>query len=257
MNMESRKAPAAHGWTWIRNGFWLFRKSPLLWMVLTSIGVVGLFGISTIPVVGDPLSSLLFPPILAGYMLGCHALASGEELELAHLFAGFQRFAAKLVTLGGINLIGQLLIMGIMMLTGGEAVVDAMMSGKTGTEDPGVLIAAFQGAGFAILLGTALFTVLLMAMQFAPMLVVFRNMAPLPAMRASLRAFLQNWLPLTVYCVLLIPFAIVASLPIMLGWIILLPIIITSLYAIYRDVFPMPEDITHEAANASGEEAHF
>jgi hypothetical protein len=246
--MEARKVPAAHGWMWIRHGYWLFKKSPLLWMVLTSIGVVGIFGISIIPVVGDPLSSLLFPPLLAGFMFGCHALASGEELELAHLFSGFQRFAQPLVALGGINLVLQLLILGVMMLTGGAAVVDTMMSGKTGTEDPAVLVAAFAGAGFALILGLTLFTVLLMAMQFAPMLIIFRNMAPLPAMRASLRAFMRNMLPLTVYGVLLLPFAILASLPIMLGWLVLLPIIIASLYAIYRDIFPMPEDIAEPAA---------
>jgi uncharacterized membrane protein len=62
-------------------------------------------------------------------------------------------------------------------------------------------------------------------------------------MKASLRAFLRNMIPLTVYGLLLLPFAILASLPMMLGWLVLLPVIITSLYAIYRDLFPMEEDV--------------
>ena len=247
--MEARKVHAMHGWMWIKHGYWLFKKNPLLWMVLTAIGVVGVFGITTIPVVGDPLSTLMFPALLAGFMLGCHALAQGEELELAHLFAGFQQHAQKLITLGGINLVIQLLILGVMMLTGGATLVSLMMSGKAGAEDPAVLMQALAGAGFALMLGATLFTVLLMAMQFAPMLVVFGNMAPVPAMKASLRAFLRNMIPLTVYGLLLLPFAILASLPMMLGWLVLLPIIITSLYAIYRDLFPMEGD----AAAGSGE----
>ena len=246
--MEARKVKALHGWMWITHGYWLFKKSPLLWMVLTSIGVVGIFVVASIPVVGDPLSTLLFPVLLAGYMLGCHALAQGEELELVHLLAGFQH-AQKLVTLGGINLVAQLLILGVMMLTGGKALVGMMMNGGAAAQDPAVLIPAFAGAGFALALGLTLFTVLLMSMQFAPMLVIFRNMAPLPAMKASLRAFLRNMIPLTVYSLLLIPFAILASLPMMLGWLVLLPIIIASLYAIYRDLFPMEGD----AAAGSGE----
>lgn len=248
--MEARKVHAMHSWMWIKHGYWLFKKNPLLWMVLTAIGVVGIVGIATIPVVGDPLSTLMFPALLAGFMFGCHALAQGEELELTHLLAGFQQHAHKLITLGGINLVAQLLILGVMMLTGGATLVHIMMSGKTATEDPAVLMEAMTGASIAILLGATLFTVLLMAMQFAPMLVIFGKMAPVPAMKASLRAFLRNMIPLSVYGLLLLPFAILASLPMMLGWLVLLPIIITSLYAIYRDLFPMEGD----AAAASGTE---
>jgi uncharacterized membrane protein len=103
-----------------------------------------------------------------------------------------------------------------------------------------------------------------MAMQFAPMLVIFGKMAPVPAMKASLRAFLRNMIPLTVYGLLLIPFVILACLPVMLGWLVLLPVIITSLYAIYRDLFPMEEDIVtvnevaeEDKAVVPDEEAHF
>jgi len=252
--MEARKVHAMHGWMWIKHGFWLFKKSPLLWMTLTSIGVIGIFGISTIPKLGDPLSTLLFPLLLAGYMFGCHALAQGDELELAHLFAGFQNHAQKLVTLGGINLVAQLLILGIMMLTGGAALVGLMMDGTSGADDSAILMQAMAGASLAILIGAILFSILLMAMQFAPMLVIFGNMAPLPAMKTSLRAFLRNMIPLTVYSLLLIPFAILASLPMMLGWLVLLPVIITSLYAIYRDLFPMEGDLAPETGNAVNEE---
>ena len=219
-------------------------------MVLTTIGVIGTIGIAAIPVVGDPLATLLFPVLLAGYMTGCHALAQGEELELAHLFAGFRQYAQQLVTLGGINLVGQLLILGVMMLTGGATLVGILMSGKQ-VDDPAILMQAIAGAGFALLLGMALFSVLMMAMQFAPMLVIFRKAPPVPAMRASLRAFLRNIIPLTVYGVMLLPFAVLASLPMMLGWLVLLPIVIASMYAIYRDLFPMPP----EAAAAGGEAA--
>ena len=241
--MEARKVHAMHGWLWIKHCFWLFKKNPLLWMVLTSIGVVGIFAISMIPMLGDPLSTLLFPSLLAGYMFGCHALAQGEELELAHLFSGFQQFAQKLVTLGGVNLVAQLLILGVMMLTGGATLVGIMMDSKAGAEDPAVLVQAMTGAGVAILLGATLFSILMMAMQFAPMLVIFGRVPPILAMKTSLRAFLRNMIPLSVYGLLLLPFALLASLPMMLGWLVLLPVIITSLYAIYRDLFPMEEDL--------------
>jgi len=246
--MEARKVNAINGWLWIKQGYGLFRKSPLLWISLTAIGIIGMLGIAVIPVVGDPLTTLLFPILLAGYMLGCHALAEGEELELPHLFAGFQHRAQQLVTLGGINLVAQLLILGVMKMTGGAALVDILMSG-TQVEDPAVLVQAMEGAGMALLLGMTLFSLLMMAMQFAPMLVIFGKMLPVPAMKMSLQAFLRNIIPLTVYGVMLLPFALLASLPMMLGWLVLMPIIITSLYVTYRDLFPMQQ----EAATAGNE----
>ena len=247
--MEARKVNASHGWMWIKNGYWLFKKSPVLWVVLTAIGVAGLLGIAIIPVVGDPLATLLFPVLLAGFMFGCHALAKGEELELAHLFAGFQQHAQQLVTLGGINLVCQLLILGVMMLTGGATLVSILMSGKP-PDDPEILMQAVAGAGFALLLGVTLFSVLMMAMQFAPMLVIFGGMQPIPALKASLHAFLRNIIPLTAYAFALLPFAIMATLPMMLGWLVLLPVVFTSMYAIYRDLFPTQEE---PAAAVKGE----
>lgn len=240
--MEARKVNALHGWMWIKQGYWLFSKNPLLWMSLTAIGITGIILIAIIPVVGDPLATLLFPVLLAGYMLSCHAQAQGEELELAHLLAGFQQHAQHLITIGGINLIGQLLILGVMMVTGGAALVGILMSGKP-VDDPAIIMQAVAGAGFALLLGATLFTVLMMAMQFAPMLVIFRKVPPVPAMKASLRAFLRNMIPLTVYCAMLLPFAILATLLMFIGWLMLLPIIIASLYAMYRDLFPMETDV--------------
>jgi len=170
-----------------------------------------------------------------------------------HLFAGFQQHAQKLVSLGGINLVAQLLILGVMMLTGGATLVGIMMNNSAGAEDPTVLMEAVAGAGLSILLGASLFAVLMMAMQFAPMLIIFGDLAPVPAMKASLRAFMRNWIPLTTYGLLLVPFAILACIPMMLGWLVLLPIIITSLYAIYRDLFPMEGDAAAGSGEGSGE----
>jgi len=45
------------------------------------------------------LLTLLMPVGMIGLMYGCRMLEQGEELELAHLFSGFQRQTANLVTL--------------------------------------------------------------------------------------------------------------------------------------------------------------
>lgn len=241
--MESRKVAALHGWQWIREGWTLFQKSPVLWVVLIVVGLTGLIALSAVPVVGEPLATLLFPALLAGYMQGCRALERGEELELSHLFAGFRHHSQQLVTLGGVNLVGQLLIFGVMMLAGGASLVSLFMSGKP-VDDPALIAQAVAGAGFAIVIGIALFTILLMASQFAPMLVTFDRSTALPSLKASLHACLNNILPLSVYSLMLLPFALAASIPAMLGWLVLLPVMVTSMYAAYRDLFESEASVT-------------
>ncbi len=246
--MEPKTLNVGSGWLWIRQGLYLFKKSPILWVVLTFMGITSLIAISSIPTVGDPLATLLFPVLFGGLLLGCRALEDDEELELPHLFAGFRNRTQQLVALGGLNLLGQLAIFGVMMATGGSELVNILMSG-TPVEDPAVFAHAIAGAGLSITIGLILFTLLLMATQYAPMLVLFDNVAPIAALKLSIRACVNNLVPLSVYGIMMLLFALVASLPMMLGWLLLLPLMITSIYASYRGIFPKEE----APAAASGE----
>lgn len=241
--MEPQKLTANRGWEWIKQGYVLFMKAPLLWLVLLLVCFAAVVALSAVPLIGQPLASLLLPVILVGLMDGCRTLTQGEELELAHLFSGFKKHTSQLVTLGGIALLAQFLIIGIMMLLGGATLVNILMSGAP-PEDPEIIRQALAGAGLSVLLGIALFGVLMMSMQFAPMLVFFNEVAPVAAMKLSLRAFINNVGAILVYGITLIILAILASIPMMLGWLLLAPIMLTSIYAAYGDIFPLPTDNT-------------
>lgn len=257
--MEPKSLNVGSGWLWIRQGLYLFKKSPILWVVLTFMGITSLIAISSIPTVGDPLATLLFPVLFGGLLLGCRAQEDDEELELSHLFGGFHNRTQQLVALGGLNLLGQLAIFGVMMLTGGSALVNILMSG-TPVDDPAVFAQALAGATLSVTIGLILFTLLLMATQYAPMLVLFDKVAPIAALKLSIRACVNNLVPLSVYGIMMLLFALAASLPMMLGWLILLPIMITSIYASYRGIFPKEElpaatESTEAPAAANDEQA--
>lgn len=234
--MNYQRLSAGHGWQWLKQGYALFMKAPLLWVVLLVICFFAAVGLSAVPVVGEPLTSLLMPVVIAGLMSGCRALEQDDELELPHLLNGFRQQTAQLVTLGGISLVGQFLIFGLMMLIGGATLVSLLMSGQP-PEDPQILAQAIAGAGFSAFVGLALFALLMMAMQFAPMLVYFDGVPPIAALKLSLRAFLANVAPMLVYGTTLLLLGLLASMPMMLGWLILLPVIFASMYASYRQIF--------------------
>lgn len=234
--MEPKRLEAIVGLQWIKKGYKLFMQAPLLWIVLIAICFAAAAAISNIPVIGEPLASLLMPVVVIGLMAGCRSLDTGDELELAHLFAGFQRHTSHLITLGGIALVSQYLIFGAMMMVGGATLVSILMG--TQAAEPTVFQQAIVGAGAAVMIGAALFTLLLMSMQFAPMLVFFRDVTPLTAMKLSLRAFTHNVGAMFVYGMAFMLLAILATMPMMLGWLVLMPMVFTTMYASFCDIFP-------------------
>lgn len=251
--MEPKHLDANAGLQWIKKGYALFILAPLLWIVLLAICFAVASAISSVPVIGEPLASLLMPVVVIGLISGCRSLDAGEELELAHLFCGFQKHTSHLITLGGIALVSQYLIFGAMIMVGGATLVAILMG--TQAAEPEILRDAVAGAGTAVLIGAGLFTLLLMSMQFAPMLVYFRDVAPITAMKLSLRAFTQNVGPMFVYGMAFLLLAMLASMPMMLGWLILLPMVFTTMYASFCDIFP--EEAPKVETVVRDEQEHF
>ena len=87
------------------------------------------------------------------------------------------------------------------------------------------------------LIALALMLPLFMAMWFAPALVVFNERGVLEAMKESFRGCLRNIVPFLVYGLAGLVLSILASIPLALGWLVLGPVLVASIYAAYRDIF--------------------
>jgi uncharacterized membrane protein len=177
----------------------------------------------------------------------CHALEEEEAIELTHLFEGFQKHAGRLLALGGFSIAGLLAASAIMVFVGGDALATLLESFKT-ANDPQMLVDAMGTAGsgvaLSLLVGFALVCVLMLALQYAPMLVFFNDVPPFAAVRASLVGSLRNIIPYTVYSIIMQVIALALSmLPFSLGLIILLPLGLTSLYVSYRNIFPFAHEL--------------
>lgn len=243
--MEARVVEASKGWQWVVDGFEVFRKHPLTWIVLT-IALVVIWMVSfAIPILGPLLFNLLSPVLFAGLMIGCKAVETGGELQFSHLFAGFQKNATALVTIGGVYLVGTIVIVGIIFVASGGAMLSTVLQKSPG--DLQMLAGALRSVALALLVGFALYIPLLMLIWFAPLLVVFHDLSPVEAMKLSFSACLMNWLPFLVYGAVALVLWFIASIPLFLGLVVLLPVLICSVYASYKDVFTVAG-----AAPASG-----
>lgn len=244
--MQARTVDASHGWTWIATGFRLFAKTPAMWLAVLLVLFLCAKVIGMIPVLGL-VFVLLIPVFLAGLMEGCRAVEEGQPLKVMHLACGFQRNATALVTLGGISLVGNLVVVMIVYTLGGEAFTSLAKAMAQNPQLTPQVAQQMQGAASivarAFFISTLISLPLLMALWFAPVLVYFDDMGPLAALKSSFVACLKNTLPLLVYgLVILAGMFLVMPVTMMIGqydlalW-ILAPVVIPSLYVSYRDIY--------------------
>jgi uncharacterized membrane protein len=97
-----------------------------------------------------------------------------------------------------------------------------------------------------LLIALALLVPVMMAMWFAPTLILFNNMSAVDAMKQSFAASLRNIVPFLIYGVIAFVLNIIAAIPFGLGYLVL----VCSLYMSYKDIFS--ETAPAAAAAAAG-----
>jgi hypothetical protein len=245
-----RKVAASEGFQWVVAGFRLYRKNPLLLSAAFGLlfGVVMALGL--IPLVGESLSELASPLMVAGFMAAYRALDSGNELELPNFLAGVQGPAIPLMTVGAVQLLGTLLI-GQVMLAMGFDPQAVMTAAKSGQASPAEMQALLNQAMPAVFTGLILFTPLIMATWFAPALILFGGARPATALGVSLKAVARNWTAMLTNSLALGLLLFAAALvPMLLGLLVAMPVLFGSLYASYQAIFAVWADDAPPTAQA-------
>jgi uncharacterized membrane protein len=232
---------SGNGTAWWREGWRLFTASPGIWIAITVLYVIIMVMLSFVPVLGSLATTLLAPVFAGGVLSGCRAQDRGGELRIEHLFGGFSDRLGPLMIVGLLYLIGTLaivVVVGTLLFAAvGMTGIGTLLTGDPLQAGVAALAALGIGALFAVLLGLLLGIPLMMAFWFAPALVALRNDEPLAATKASFDACLRNMIPMLVYSLLGLVLAIVASIPLGLGWLVLAPVFAASVYASYKDIF--------------------
>jgi uncharacterized membrane protein len=232
---------ANRGVAWWSEGWRLFTGAPGAWLAITVLYLVIMVMLAFVPVLGSLATTLLAPVFAGGVLAGCRVADRGGQLTIAHLFAGFADRLWPLMIVGLLYLAGTLaiaVVVGALLFAAvGMTGVAALLTGDPLQAGLAAFAALGIGAVLALLLGMLLGIPLLMAFWFAPALVALRNDEPVAAAKASFDACLRNMLPMLVYSLLGLAFAIGASIPFFLGWFVLAPVFAGGFYASYKDIF--------------------
>jgi len=232
-----RTVSAGSGITWIADAFDLFRQRAGMWILIVVVMAIIFIVLSLL----GPLAiilNLLAPILLGGLMLGCSAQQQGQELEFNYLFAGFQRHGGALAAVGALYLAGSFVVIVVAavtaLLTGASSGLMALIGGHSD-------VAALAGIGvsllIALLVALAVSIPLAMAIWFAPALVVLEQQTAVDAMKLSFQACLHNILPFLLWGVVMLVLSIIGVLTLGLGFLIIAPVQIISMYTAYQDIF--------------------
>jgi len=98
--VPGKGCPAGDGVKWIGDGWKLFARAPLMWILALLVLIVIWIVLGLIPFVGWLALQILTPVFYAGLMVACRSIERGNDFELEHLFAGFRTQFANLAVTG-------------------------------------------------------------------------------------------------------------------------------------------------------------
>jgi len=182
---------------WLRRAYAMFRAAPLPWLLLlfTYYAIAALAELGPWNAFGKLAASVLKPVFAVGFLAAAWSQDRGGTPRFADLFRGFRSDLWALLTLGLVFVCGMSIAFTATTLVDDGALV-GMLSGSREPSDELLDSGRIQ---LAMLFGALCALPTLLALWFAPALVVFSDAGALTALVTSLRAALANWRPVAVF----------------------------------------------------------
>lgn len=226
---------AGAGIEWFKCGWELFKENALAWVVNTIVLFVLAMVAGFIPGLGQILLMLAMPLLLSGVF----RMAAGEQtVDVGGLFVSFRdtKLRAPLMILGLILFAVSLLI----TLTLGMAVFGSLASSMVPGAEPDIdqiRSVLFSPLNLVMLLVLIVIQIIVsFGFFFAIGLITFRGEQPVASFVTGVKAAFNNLLALVVFGLIYAVLSIVAAIPLMLGFLVLLPVAMIAGYCAYRDV---------------------
>jgi hypothetical protein len=236
---QGRAVPAKRGLAWYGDAWRLFRVSPGAWIGLWVLFVVLVTVVTIIPLLGAIATFLLTPIFLGGAMLAARSAERTRMVPVGQLFAAFGTHAGPLALIGLLNLVAWFVVFMVVGLGAAMVLPSFLIPGIAGAPQNAssnylMAMLPFIGIGF---LTACIYVPITYATWMAAALVALHDIPAIDALRLGFGGIFRNVLPLLVCWLAGAVLAVLASVPLFLGWLVLGPVGLCVLYAQYRDVF--------------------
>lgn len=246
------KLPASTGWTWIREGFAIFRKQPGALMLLMLAYLLAGMVLGAIPLIGQWATLVLAPVFTAVFVQACAAADRNQRLTPELLAPAFRKPAfPRLAGLGALFvLVLFVMILVFSAIVGGDTI--RQIAEQQMKPDPASVQAS--NMGWAMFVMFLLSLPVTMAMLFAPPLIFWQQMG---VAKALFYSFFAVWRAVRAFVVFFVCWMVVVMLATnvillivgktLLGMAVLqsllmviLMVVHCSVYAAYRSIFGAP-----------------
>lgn len=230
-----RAVSIGRGWGWIADGFGHFKQNPGAWILTLIVGFVIMIVLSFIPLLGQLALWLTNYVWIAGLMIGCRAQAGGGNFEVGYLFAGFSN--SRVGSLMLLSVIMAILTIVIMVIAIGPVFWEMLKGGAESDQALMESMSDLQGFWLPFLIGMLFLIPLMMTAWFAPALIALNNVPLFKAMKLSVIGCAKNVIPFLLYGIVGLILVILASIPLGLGFLVLGPVLVASIYVSYKEIF--------------------
>ena len=220
---EPRKISAGDALGWISSGH---KMLPGHWGVVLGALVVTVLITSAfqiIPLLGMIAQILATPLLYAGIVKIFHRMETEGTSDFSDLFAAFSDRTGPLILMALAQL-GVMLLLGIVFGGLGYAL------GAGGGANTGAMVVLG-------LLGLVAMFGFVYLFYFTVPLIFLGNKGVGEAMKLSLSGFTRNVIPMIVYLLVTMVIVLVAALPLLLGWLFVMPILAGAYYVSFRQIF--------------------
>ena len=204
--MKLNSVVPKEGYTWIRQGIWLFKQNPLGFLMLVFIYIFAAQLAVIIPVIGVFAVLLLTPTLSIGFMTACRQAIQKERIRPIVYLAALRSstIIRKRILQLGLVYAGMILLLSFILslLVDFELLLPLMTSEKPITPE------ALRQVYLVLFFGAMLYVPVAMLMWFSPVLVAWADMSVPQALFSSCLACWTNkaafFLYLSVWSVILI-----------------------------------------------------
>jgi hypothetical protein len=188
------------GIAWLVESYRMFRQHRLRWIGLLLGYYVALWVVQHVPFLGVFIAPLLKPVFAVGFLAAAWTQERGGKPTMRMLVRGFEANVLRLLPLGVVFVAGVSLALGSTALVDGGRLLEMLFSAPASAEnDPTATAREVRDTlgsarvQFAMMFGALCALPTILALWWAPALVVFQDATPLAALGASLRAAVANW----------------------------------------------------------------
>jgi len=214
--MKLNTVTVNEGYTWIKQGIWLFKQNPLGFLMLVFMYVFAAQLAVMIPVIGVFAVLLLTPTLAVGFMTACRQAIQKERIKPMVYLIALQSgvlIRRRMMQLGLVYA-GLILLLSFAL----SLFVDFELLLPLMTSDQPITPEALRQIYLLLLLGAILYIPVAMLMWFSPVLIAWADMSIAQALFSSFLACWNNKAAFFIY--LAIWGAILIAIPLTVGMIL-------------------------------------